>query len=163
MRQNIFSVLKIFVLGTLVISLCSEAVLHAQTVQLSDKHNNQLDVMKSKAVAYLQDIGQAEDGSFSGESGPGITSIVTVALLRNGVTAEDPAVVKALNYLSGFSRPDGGIYQEGSLYRNYETCLAILCFVAANSNGKYDEVIEQASAFVRKIQVGSDGSVARNK
>ena len=80
MRQNIFSVLKIFVLGTLVISLCSEAVLHAQTVQLSDKHNNQLDVMKSKAVAYLQDIGQAEDGSFSGESGPGITSIVTVAL-----------------------------------------------------------------------------------
>jgi squalene-hopene/tetraprenyl-beta-curcumene cyclase len=163
MRQNIFSVLKIFVLGTLVISLCSEAVLHAQTVQLSDKHNNQLDVMKSKAVAYLQDIGQAEDGSFSGESGPGITSIVTVALLRNGVTAEDPAVVIALNYLSGFSRPDGGIYQEGSLYRNYETCLAILCFVAANSNGKYDEVIEQASAFVRKIQVGSDGSVARNK
>jgi squalene-hopene/tetraprenyl-beta-curcumene cyclase len=163
MRQNIFSVLKIFVLGTLVISLCGEAVLHAQTVQLSDKQNNQLDAMKSKAVAYLQDIGQAEDGSFSGESGPGITSIVTVALLRNGVTAEDPAVVKALNYLSGFSRPDGGIYQEGSLYRNYETCLAILCFVAANSNGKYDEVIEQASAFVRKIQVGSDGSVARNK
>jgi squalene-hopene/tetraprenyl-beta-curcumene cyclase len=163
MRQSIFSVLKIFVLGTLVISLCGEAVLHAQTVQLSDKQNNQLDAMKSKAVAYLQDIGQAEDGSFSGEAGPGITSIVTVALLRNGVTVEDPAVVKALNYLSGFRRPDGGIYQEGSLYRNYETCLAILCFVAANSKGKYDEVIERANAFVRKIQVGSDGSVARNK
>jgi squalene-hopene/tetraprenyl-beta-curcumene cyclase len=163
MRQSIFSVLKIFVLGTLVISLCGEAVLHAQTVQLSDKQNNQLDAMKSKAVAYLQDIGQAEDGSFSGESGPGITSIVTVALLRNGVTVEDPTVVKALNYLAGFRRPDGGIYQEGSLYRNYETCLAILCFVAANSKGKYDEVIERANAFVRKIQVGSDGSVARNK
>jgi squalene-hopene/tetraprenyl-beta-curcumene cyclase len=163
MRQNIFSALKIFVLGTLVISLCGETVLHAQTVQLSVKQNNQLDAMQSKAVAYLQDIGQAEDGSFSGEAGPGITSIVTVALLRNGVTVADPAVAKALNYLSGFRRPDGGIYQEGSLYRNYETCLAILCFVEANSNGKYDEVIDRANVFVRKIQVGSDGSVARNK
>ncbi len=163
MRQNTFSVLKIFVLGTLSISLCGEAVLPAQTVQLSDKQNNQLDALKSKAVAYLQDIGQAEDGSFSGEAGPGITSIVTVALLRNGVTVEDPAVAKALNYLSGFRRPDGGIYQEGSLYRNYETCLAILCFVEANSTGKYDEVIDRANVFVRKIQVGSDGSVARNQ
>jgi squalene-hopene/tetraprenyl-beta-curcumene cyclase len=163
MRQNTFSALKIFVLSTLVISLCGELVLHAQAVQLSDKQNNQLDAMKSKAVTYLQDIGQAEDGSFSGEAGPGITSIVTVALLRNGVTVEDPAVAKALSYLSGFRRPDGGIYQEGSLYRNYETCLSILCFVEANSNGKYDEVIDRANAFVRKIQVGSDGSVARNK
>jgi squalene-hopene/tetraprenyl-beta-curcumene cyclase len=163
MRQNTFSALKIFVLSTLVISLCGTAVLHAKTVQLSDKQNNQLDAMQRKAVAYLQDIGQAADGSFSGEAGPGITSIVTVALLRNGVTVADPAVAKALNYLSGFRRPDGGIYQEGSLYRNYETCLAILCFVEANNNGKYDEVIERANAFVREIQVGSDGSVARNK
>ncbi len=163
MRQNTFSALKIFVLGILVISLCGTAVLHAQTVQLSDKQNNQLDAMQRKAIAYLQDIGQAADGSFSGEAGPGITSIVTVALLRNGVPVADPAVAKALNYLSGFRRPDGGIYQEGSLYRNYETCLAILCFVEANNNGKYDEVIERANAFVREIQVGSDGSVARNK
>ena len=163
MRQNTFSALKIFVLSTLVISLCGTAVLHAKTVQLSDKQNNQLDAMQRKAVAYLQDIGQAADGSFSGEAGPGITSIVTVALLRNGVTVADPVVAKALNYLSGFRRPDGGIYQEGSLYRNYETCLAILCFVEANNNGKYDEVIERANAFVREIQVGSDGSVARNK
>ena len=163
MRQNTFSALKIFVLSTLVISLCGTAVLHAKTVQLSDKQNNQLDAMQRKAVEYLQDIGQAADGSFSGEAGPGITSIVTVALLRNGVTVADPAVAKALNYLSGFRRPDGGIYQEGSLYRNYETCLAILCFVEANNNGKYDEVIERANVFVREIQVGSDGSVARNK
>ena len=163
MRQNTFSALKIFVLSTLVISLCGTAVLHAKTVRLSDKQNNQLDAMQRKAVTYLQDIGQAADGSFSGEAGPGITSIVTVALLRNGVTVADPAVAKALNYLSGFRRPDGGIYQEGSLYRNYETCLAILCFVEANNNGKYDEVIERANAFVREIQVGSDGSVARNK
>ena len=163
MRQNTFSALKIFVLGMLVIPFIGEAVLQAQTFQLSDKQNNQLDAMKTKAVAYLQNIGQAADGSFSGEAGPGITSIVTVALLRTGVTVEHPAVAKALSYLSGFRRPNGGIYQAGSLYRNYETCLAILCFVEANSNGKYDEVIDQANAFVRKIQVGSDGSVARNK
>ena len=62
MRQNTFSALKIFVLSTLVISLCGTAVLHAKTVQLSDKQNNQLDAMQRKAVAYLQDIGQAADG-----------------------------------------------------------------------------------------------------
>ena len=163
MRENNFSDLKIIVLGMLVISLFGDAVLHAQTAQISDKQNKQLDVMKSKAVAYLQNIGQGTDGSFSGEAGPGITSIVTVSLLRNGVAVADPAIAKALNYLSGFCRSDGGIYQEGSLYRNYETCLAILCFVEANNNGKYDEVINQANAFVRKIQVGGDGSVARNQ
>ncbi|MBC8368643.1 MAG: terpene cyclase/mutase family protein, partial [Planctomycetes bacterium] len=163
MRQKTISALIIIVLGAVFCSFSGDAVLHAQIVQLSDKQNNQFDAMRSKAVAYLQNIGQAEDGSFSGESGPGITSIVTVALLRNGVTAADPAVAKALKYLLGFRRPDGGIYQEGSLYRNYETCLAILCFVEANNDGNYDEVIERANAFVREIQVGSDGTVARNK
>jgi len=163
MRQKTISALIIIVLGTVSSFFFGDAVLHAQIVQLSDKQNNQFDAMRSKAVAYLQNIGQAADGSFSGEAGPGITSIVTVALIRNGVTEADPAVAKALNYLLGFRRPDGGIYQEGSLYRNYETCLAILCFVEANKDGKYDEVIERANAFVREIQVGSDGSVARNK
>jgi squalene-hopene/tetraprenyl-beta-curcumene cyclase len=163
MRQNTISASIIIMLGMLFSPFSGDAVLHGQIVQLSDKQNNQFAAMRSKAVAYLQNIGQAEDGSFSGESGPGITSIVTVALIRNGVTEADPAVAKALNYLLGFRRPDGGIYQEGSLYRNYETCLAILCFVEANKDSKYDEVIERANAFVREIQVGSDGSVARNK
>lgn len=126
MRQNTISASIIIMLGMLFSPFSGDAVLHGQIVQLSDKQNNQFAAMRSKAVAYLQNIGQAEDGSFSGESGPGITSIVTVALIRNGVTEADPAVAKALNYLLGFRRPDGGIYQEGSLYRNYETCLAIL-------------------------------------
>ena len=63
MRQNTISALVIIVLGTVSSLFSGDAVLHAQIVQLNDKQNNQFDAMRSKAVAYLQNIGQAEDGS----------------------------------------------------------------------------------------------------
>ena len=47
--------------------------------------------------------------------------------------ADSPSVAKSLQYLAQFVHPDGGIYQEGTLYQNYETCLAILCFERGES------------------------------
>ena len=140
-------------------------ILNAQTAKpklLSARNSHQIELITSRAVEYLRSTGQAEDGSFSGESGPGVTSIVTLALLRNGRSAEDPMVQKALHYVVSFVRPDGGIYQTGTVYRNYETCLAILCLVEANEKGRYDGLIDRATAFVKQIQVGSDGAIERN-
>ena len=65
--------------------------------------------------------------------------------------------LKALTFIEGFVREDGGIHQDGSLYRNYETCLAILALVEANQDGQYDKVLANANQFVRGIQVGADG------
>ncbi|MHB0957678.1 MAG: prenyltransferase/squalene oxidase repeat-containing protein [Pirellulaceae bacterium] len=106
----------------------------------------------ARAVAFLETKGQSADGSYSGFSGPGVTALATTALLRHGRTAESPAVSRSLKYLEQFVREDGGVYQEGTLYRNYETCLAILCFNEVNQDGRYDEVLQRADAFIRDLQ-----------
>lgn len=105
-----------------------------------------------QSVLYLRTIGQADDGSFSREKGPAITAIVAAGLLQNGVPADDPLVAKSLDYLSQFAQSDGGVYQPGSTHRNYETCLAILAFSAANADGRYDDLLARADALVRGLQ-----------
>jgi squalene-hopene/tetraprenyl-beta-curcumene cyclase len=112
----------------------------------------QYDAVVAKAVAYLETKGQSADGSYSGFSGPGVTALATTALLRHGRTADSPSVAQGVKYLETFVRPDGGIYQEGTLYQNYETCLAIVCFREVNRNGRYDEILKKADAFVRGVQ-----------
>jgi squalene-hopene/tetraprenyl-beta-curcumene cyclase len=108
-----------------------------------------------QAVGFLEQA-QSEDGSYSSEAGPGITAIVATAMLRNGQPLNDPHVAKALTYLEGFIRDDGGIYAPESRYQNYETSLAILCFAAANRDGRYDEILRKAEAFDKKIQWDGD-------
>lgn len=110
----------------------------------------------AKAITYLRTHGQAEDGSFSKASGPGVTALVTTGLLRNGLTPHDPMVQKALAYLERFVRQDGGIYQENTFYRNYETSLAVGCFVEANRDGRYDELLKRADRFLKGIQWDED-------
>lgn len=105
-----------------------------------------------KAIDYLGTRGQAEDGSFSSFAGPGVTALVTTAMLRHGRTPEDPVVAKSLKHLESFVRPDGGVYGEGSLYGNYETCVAILCFAEANRDGRYDQLLRKADAFTKGLQ-----------
>jgi squalene-hopene/tetraprenyl-beta-curcumene cyclase len=109
----------------------------------------------AKAIAYVS-RGQADDGSYSGYAGTGITSLVTTALLRHGRTVYDPQVARSLAYLESTVKKDGGIYQEGTLYRNYETCLAILCLAEANVDGRYDLLIDRADAFVKGLQWDED-------
>jgi squalene-hopene/tetraprenyl-beta-curcumene cyclase len=108
-----------------------------------------------KAVEFLAKS-QADDGSYSSQAGPGITALVATAVLRSGRSADDPVVAKALKYLDGFTHDDGGIYAPGSRYQNYETALAILAYHAANTDGRYDERLKQAEAFIKKIQWDSD-------
>ncbi len=111
-----------------------------------------------QAARYLTTVGQAEDGSYSGKSGIGVTTIAATALLSNGWKPEDPAVAKSLKLIESCVQPDGGVYTPGGLYANYETCLAIMCFVAANER-RYDKIIQNAEAFVKKEQWGSPENV----
>jgi squalene-hopene/tetraprenyl-beta-curcumene cyclase len=104
-----------------------------------------------RGVAYFEQA-QADDGSWSAGSGPGITAIVASALLRSGRTVEDPMVARALEYLEGHRRDDGGIYQEGSRYKNYETSLAMVAFQDANKVGRYDDLLAKAEKFVKGHQ-----------
>jgi squalene-hopene/tetraprenyl-beta-curcumene cyclase len=108
-----------------------------------------------KGVDFLKQA-QADDGSFSAASGPGITAIATTAMLRSGLSPRDPVVAKSLAYLEKYVRDDGGIYADGSRYKNYETSIAIITFKEANRDGKYDELLAAAEKFIKKEQWDDD-------
>jgi len=97
----------------------------------------------AKAVEYLRGA-QTDDGAYSPRMGPAVTAICTTGLLRNGYSPDDPLVAKSLKWLGQFVRPDGGIYMDKSNYRNYETALTLMCFAAANQDGRYDKIIAKA-------------------
>ncbi|MBN1908214.1 MAG: terpene cyclase/mutase family protein [Pirellulales bacterium] len=105
-----------------------------------------------RALAFLQTKGQQPDGSYAGYAGPGVTAVVTTAILRTGRTPDDPLVAKSLKYLEGFVQPDGGVYAPNSQVRNYETSLAILAFAEANRKGRYDKLLARADRFLKGLQ-----------
>lgn len=106
----------------------------------------------SKAIDFLRQKGQAEDGSFSRQAGPAVSSLVTTALLRSGLSVKDPMVAKALKYIEGFVQDDGGIYHTGSTHQNYETCMAIMVFSEANRDGHYEKLLKNAERFIKGLQ-----------
>lgn len=109
-----------------------------------------------KAIGYLVNQGQAADGTFSGNTGIGVTGLCTLSLLEHGRTPLDPAVKKGLAVLEKNAKPDGGIYIEGTKHRNYETCISVLALTAANKDGRYDEILDKADKFLKGIQWDQD-------
>jgi squalene-hopene/tetraprenyl-beta-curcumene cyclase len=129
-------------------ALCAVLLLPLRAAD--EKSDSEAKTMREKAIAFLRSK-QGEDGSWSPKlAGPGVTALVTAALLRNGVTTDDPTVVKALAYLEGSVKKDGGIYSKG--LANYTTSVALMAFHDANKRGKYDSVIKNASAYLKKLQ-----------
>jgi squalene-hopene/tetraprenyl-beta-curcumene cyclase len=61
-------------------------------------------------------------------------------------------VARSLAHLEGLVQPDGGIHRPESKYRNYETCLAIMCFAEANRDGRYQALLKKADAFIKQQQ-----------
>src|SRR5262245_24156786 len=86
---------------------------------------------RAKPIEFLRNT-QAEAGSWSSPTQPGIAALVTTALLHSGVSPDDPTVAKALKHLQTFIQKDGGIYYEKSNHRNYESSIRLLAFQAAN-------------------------------
>lgn len=129
----------------------AQATVAVEETSVPDAHHAQLAPMVERAIAFLA-TAQTEDGSFSTHAGPGVTALVATGLMRNGRSPQDPLVAKSLAFLEQQVRDDGGIYQLGTRYRNYETCLGVLCFQQANRGGKYDKVLRRAEAFLKDLQ-----------
>lgn len=105
-----------------------------------------------RSVEYLRVRGQADDGSFSAAAGVGPTGLVVSGLLSVGVPVNDPMVARALAYLEKHVQADGGIYQPESLHRNYDTCITMVAFSQANTDGRYTPLIAKSESFVKGIQ-----------
>ncbi len=121
------------------------------TVQPLSQRRSRPDVAASieKSIAFLK-TKQNPDGSFAPKfGGPGITALIAAGLVRNG-HADDPMVVKALTYLEKFVQADGGVYNKQ--LANYTTCVALVAFKDANTGGKYDKVIANASKYLKTLQ-----------
>jgi squalene-hopene cyclase-like protein len=134
------------------------------TLQLSTVRANQVDGSQAsqpvettlastidRALAFLESS-QTADGSWSGQLGPGVTALVATGIMRHGRGKNDPMIAKALDYIKTNIRTDGGIYGEGTLYRNYETCIAILCLSEANQDGRHDQILRRAEQLVKQLQ-----------
>jgi squalene-hopene/tetraprenyl-beta-curcumene cyclase len=103
-----------------------------------------------KAADYLKSH-QGADGSFSPRvAGPGVTAVVAAGMLRCGFRTEDPVVRRALGYLEKNVQKDGGIYNKR--LANYTTSVALMAFQEANSGGRYDSILKNGAAFLKKLQ-----------
>ncbi|WP_146578527.1 prenyltransferase/squalene oxidase repeat-containing protein [Neorhodopirellula pilleata] len=124
--------------------------------------NQRIDQMSSQAIAFLQTRGQSDEGAFSGQTGAAVTGLCVRAILehRPSAVTTDPVVKNALKFLESKVQPDGGIYEVGSKYRNYETSAAVLALVAANeahaandaSHRPYESTLRRAEIFLKEIQ-----------
>jgi squalene-hopene/tetraprenyl-beta-curcumene cyclase len=107
--------------------------------------------MREQGIAFLRSM-QRADGSWTKAESVGITAIVTSALLQSGIDVEDPVVDRALNYLVARQTPQGGIHAPVSRHQNYETCVSLIALAEANSDGRFDDQISKAEAFLRGLQ-----------
>jgi squalene-hopene/tetraprenyl-beta-curcumene cyclase len=115
--------------------------------------------MLDRAVAFLKQR-QGQDGSFAPKiAGPGVSALVAAALLRNGVGPDDPLVAKTLKYLEAKVQADGGVYDKQ--LANYTTSVALMAFKEANKSGKYDTVLANATAFLKRLQFEDDPNNVR--
>jgi len=110
-----------------------------------------IDAMVDKAVEYLANH-HAPDGAFSPQSGVGVTALVATGLLRNGRSPDDPLVARSLKFLESYIQPDGGIYSPKLGYKNYETCIALMCFNEANADKRYEKIIRKAEKYLKATQ-----------
>lgn len=105
----------------------------------------------AKGLAYL-DAQQSADGSFSGFAGTGPTSLVVSAMQKSGRNENHPVVKKAIGFILKNKRKDGGFYAEKSLYKNYETSLAVVVLSAAGKGKTYKTEVGRAIKFLKKMQ-----------
>ena len=110
-----------------------------------------LEAIVTKGIDYLRLKGQAADGSFSKQVGIGVTALAATALLRHGRSPEDPVVARSLKFLTDNVQPTGGIHLPNGRLRSYETCVAVVCFKEANRDGRYDEILKKADAFLKEL------------
>ncbi|REK15512.1 MAG: hypothetical protein DWQ37_09405 [Planctomycetota bacterium] len=148
--------LSLFITAVCVLGVFSQSAHGAEPADSA-----QYDAIVEKAIAFCQ-ANQAADGSWSADAGPAVSAIVLAGLLRSGRSADDPMIAKGLKYLEKFVQDDGGIYGEGSTHRNYETCIALQAFHEANGDGRYDDLVKKAEAFVRGIQWDREDGISKS-
>lgn len=142
--------LRISSLGLAVLVSIAAISFNAGAADGSGPNANEVKAVVAKAIAYLKKH-QQPDGSFGNPRfGPGVTALAVAAMLRHEVGPTDPAVARGLAFLESKVQKDGGVYDKG--LANYTTSVALLAFRDANKDAKYDTLIKNAVAYLKKLQ-----------
>jgi squalene-hopene/tetraprenyl-beta-curcumene cyclase len=122
----------------------------APTLAIDDAHFKKADAAVKRGIAFLRKT-QAEDGSWTAQPGPAITALALRAMLEDPDTkADDPAVTKAIEYILGKVRPDGGIH--GGMLENYNTAICLSALAKVNNRPGASEAIKKAQDYLRGLQ-----------
>jgi len=136
--------------STLVLAILLATAGPVGSVSAAGPDPKEYQAVLDKAVNFLKKQ-QLEDGSFSPKmAGPGVSALVVAGLLRNGHSPNEPLLARTLAYMESRVQKDGGIYDKQ--LANYATSVALMAFREANTNGKYDTLIQKATQFLKSLQ-----------
>lgn len=115
------------------------------------------DEVTDAAVGYLKTT-QAEDGTWSKASHPGITAVVVTGLLKSGkVKADDALAAKGLKFVETMAdEKDGSLAVGENVRHKFYLTSVNLQALKASGDKKYDATITKAAAYLKKGQVGAD-------
>lgn len=151
------TLLFLFSVATTAISVHSKPVVAQEKKAAKTKS---WDEIADAGVAYLKSK-QADDGTWSKATHPGITAVILNGLLKSGkVTADDQTVQKGLKYIETMiDTTDGHLASASEQIRHkYYVTSVNLQALKASGVKKYDPVIAKAVGYFQKNQVGqTDG------
>ncbi len=114
---------------------------------------------RDRGAAYL--AGQSPEGQWRFMPGKdpdlGISALAAYSLLRNPSESTRPIARKTLDWLAGFQKPDGGIYDKELAV--YITAAAVLGF-KESGEPSYAPVLAKAGEYIRLAQLdGGEGTL----
>lgn len=141
--------------------LASPAAAQETKPKLTPELAKQAGEAVDKAIAFYR-TQQDSTGSLAPKNAfeMGVTAIAVSGMLdTKRITPADPMIQKAMAFMETHVQPDGGIYPKGAKGQlNYTTSVGLIAFVAADREGKYKSVKDNAVKFLRGMQWGEEGS-----
>ena len=118
------------------------------------------DAVAQKAAKFLQGTQDAK-GGWSTDKTPGVTGVALTGLLKAGQdTPQDPVAQKALKYIESLvNHEKKHIAGKGNAriqLHNYVTSINVMALVEANQGNKYQTIIGDAVAYLKKLQWDED-------
>ncbi|MEX0744614.1 MAG: prenyltransferase/squalene oxidase repeat-containing protein [Phycisphaeraceae bacterium] len=138
-------------LACLAVACLLVASLATPAAALDDEHWRKANDAIERGIAFLRTT-QQDDGSWSAEpAGPAVTAMVVSAMLdRPDISANDPQVAKAIDFILSHVQDDGGIYDE--ILANYNTAIALSALSKVSHRPDVAAAIADAQDFLRDLQ-----------
>ena len=106
----------------------------------------------TKGLTWLK-TQQLEDGSWMADAG--ITALVVTSFANAGIGEEDPAIMKAVDFILSKRTPDGSFTMGTNTV--YYTSVSIVA-LSATRNPEYRDEVEDAIQYLESVQKTQDNS-----